>query len=228
MKTRVPVTSIVIMIGGLLTVLTVLPVISDFLPILKINFLYSYSYITFWGLISKDTVTIRNSTIIQGWTFLGIPPFIMFLIFLILGFTVIYIVVIPTNIIVSKQNSGLLITIIGTINLVFLILIFLGDFRSPTHFGLSHPLPGYTTIGSGYWILVISAIFLVLGGIIKLIASKIAEINLLTAQKESTTFNTHIWYMFKKNITKKKSHNQLSEKTIKKIEEIIKESTAEK
>ena len=139
-----------IIIGGFLSILTVLPVISDFLPIAIFN--SSIYNITFGGLLINGVRGAgRDSSFPKSWTVLGLPPMLMFLIFVTLGSLAILIVLVQPDKIVKKPITGLTSLVIGILELFVLLLILLGNVNDLNHFGLSPYSQGFGP-GLGYFV----------------------------------------------------------------------------
>lgn len=175
METNDLIAPILIIIGGILTLLSVLPIISDFVPLLTFSGGGATAYITFWGTVTKIAGTTSTDTgKPSGWTALGLSPIIMFLIFAILGIIAIIIAInafykfIPTDKVAGMPFMGLIGIIVGIIDLLLLLLIFLGDSSNLAKTGFSPAQTGYS-IGLGYWILVISMILILIGAIVNFV-----------------------------------------------------------
>ena len=208
MQPKEMISSILSLLGGIISIITVLPIFSYLFPLEVIRVSdYNYSlgqfyggtyafshilYFTFWG-----------SNLLQftpkGWTFLSLPPIVMVLIFITLGLLTILVVLLSSIRSDKIPNTGLTGIVIGTIDLIILDLISLGDIRDLNHFGLSHSSKGIISIGLGYWLLLFSAILIIIGGIV----------NLMINQRNS------------KKINKKERLTHLSERTENKLEKLL-------
>ena len=152
-----------------------LPIISNFIPLVTQSLSGNSAYINFWGtttIIAGTTTTYPNNPL--GWTLLGLSPIIMFLIFAILGIIGIIIGAdgmkkfIPTNKIGGAHFLGLVGIIIGIIDLIMVVLIFIGDSNNDSTFGFSPAIPG-ASLGLGYYLLIISAILIIIGAIVNFV-----------------------------------------------------------
>ena len=249
MKTKDFIAPIAIIIGGFLSILAVLPGVSDFLPIEIINYSYIYTnggkvtpafvriynphfYITFWGFNVYSNYSYKpSSQYIQpphSWTSLAISPIVMVLIFVVLGSLALTVAIKPSIKIAQVEVPGLTCMVLGIIEQFILILIFSGNRWDLYHFGLSDPIEtGNVRIGLGYWILVVSALLITIGGALNFFIKQKAEYNEDNIQKESLPFISYIGAKFKSNISRKEYPVQLSERTMNKMEELERENKLE-
>ena len=166
---------ILYLIGGILTLLSVLPVISDMLPLLSGSESGVTGKITFWGeSVSAGGVTLTTHNV-KSWTVLGLPPILMFLIFAILGLVAIVIGVdafykfLPDDL-VGMPLAALVGLIVGIVELVVELLMYFGDSKgltsgSANNFGFSPAVTGWS-LGLGFILLLLSAILIIVGGIL--------------------------------------------------------------
>ena len=166
---------ILVLIGGLLALISVLPVVSNFLPLLSGSELGASIYVNFWGTTASALgITVTESNTPAGWTALGLPPIAMFLIFAILGIIGIIVGVdgfvrfIPMNKVAGMPLMGLVGIIVGIIDLLVDLLMFFGDSNNTNNFGFSPAVSGIS-LGFGYYFLLISAVLLIIGGIVNFV-----------------------------------------------------------
>ena len=175
MECKDMVAPILILIGGILALVSVLPIISNFLPLATESAGGNSGYVNFWG----TTVTIGSSTttdtgLPSGWTLLGLPPILMFLIFAILGIIGIVIAVdgfvkfIPANKVAGMPFMGLIGIIVGIIDLIMVLLMYIGDATKSGNYGFTNA-PSGSSLGLGYYFLLISVILLIIGGIVNFV-----------------------------------------------------------
>ena len=244
MKTKEPISPIIMVIGGLFSIITVLPGVSNFLPITVIGYrdaifrvsgtvsMGAYKanpqyYVTFWGFTKVPSSFQIRDSLPQSWTVLALPSIVMVLIFVSIGSLAILVAVIPSNKVAKMLISGLTSIFLGFIELIVLILILLGNNTDLHHFGFFNSYLGIAIIGFGYWILLLSTLLITIGGIVNIIIIQKTKFNKNNVQNESVPFISFIGPNFKRKVSKKEYPNQLSERTLNKMEELIKESKLE-
>ena len=169
MKNEEKISTILILIGVLVQLLIIQPIISNFFPIYDYTPSYS-GHATFWGTLRlAGNAMSFISTIPSGWTQFGIPPIWMYLIFVLISLVALLMVIINwKKFKIEKLNHlpfiGIILLFIGVLDFFMLVLVFLGDSGDTSKIGFSPVMPNLT-IGIGYWMLGICAIFIILGAI---------------------------------------------------------------
>lgn len=186
-KNNVEIAPILIIVGGILSILAVFPGFDEYFPIVSGSFTTSgylvHVYFTFWGV--KETIpgigSVSVNSLITGWGFLGFPPMFIFLIYVTIGIIAIIIGFNGIKKFIAKENigtlplTGLVGLILGLLNLALGLMIYMGDANSQSHFGLANlgssdlsVQLGPFSIGLGYYLLLLSGIIILIGGIANL------------------------------------------------------------
>ena len=166
---------ILFILGGFVTIISILPIISNYFPIYSIK-VHSYTgYGTFWGTLQ---VTSYNTNFVPvrpvNWTPLMISPSILVFTFSLLSIIVVILAFDSFRQFVHFERikkipvKGIIALLVGFLECILLELIYLGDSNNPFHIGLSLARPNFS-IGLGYYLLVLSAILIILGSIIEMI-----------------------------------------------------------
>ena len=169
MKNEEKISNILILIGGLVQLIIIQPIISNFFPIYDYTPSYS-GHATFWGTLRlAGNVMSFIATIPSGWTLFGIPPIWMYLIFFLMSLLAILMIIInwknfKIDLLKHYPFIGIIMLFIGIIDFFMLAMIFLGDSGDTSKIGFSPALQNLN-IGIGYWILVVCAVFIIVGSI---------------------------------------------------------------
>lgn len=157
--------SYVLIIGSILSILPNIPILDQTLPIYKFDAIFvqgGANFLETFLLVGKYQ---GSYSAINGWTMLGIPGIVLWSIFVAIG-----IIGIVVSMLFDKKTFISLVGIIGgLIELILTILIYLGNSRDFNKFGLSNfAFPNTQFIGLGFWVLIISSIFLLISGLVVL------------------------------------------------------------
>lgn len=154
--------SYVLIIGSILSILPNIPIVNQTLPIYKFDAIFVQGGANFLETFLLVGNYQGTYSAINGWTLLAIPGTVLWIIFVGIG-----IIGIIVSMLFDKKLYISLVGIIGgLIELILLILIFLGNSRDVTKFGLSNfAFPNTQFIGIGFWVLIIGAILLLASGL---------------------------------------------------------------
>ena len=166
---------ILFILGGLVTIISILPIKSNYFPIYSIK-VHSYiGYGTFWGTLQ---VTSYNTNFVPvrpvNWTPLMISPSILIFTFSLLSIIVVILAFDSLKQFIHFERvkklpvKGFIALFVGLLECILLELIYLGDSNNPFHIGLSLARPNFS-IGLGYYLLILSAILIIIGSIIEMI-----------------------------------------------------------
>ena len=173
--------SILLAVGGIITLISSLPLVSDFFPLV----LFPGGQLTFLGTRLPNRVTVTQ---IGGWTFIGfagyeVVGFIVAVGALALFFALnTYFNFIPLDKIKDIPINAIASLVIGVVDFAFLLLIYISPTTNIGGFGLSSlanfslvgaPTDYYypsgvigASLGLGFFLLIGGAILLILAGII--------------------------------------------------------------
>ena len=162
-KNSLKISNYLLIIGGILSILPNIPVVNEILSILRWDFnILNTNYsggINFLESFGKLPLNIQIT--VTGWTSLGLDGNLLFIVFVGLG----ALAIIVALVLKSKQLVLLTGIIAGVVEIVLLGLIFLGDSQKTNAFGLSNFLSTSSEfVGSGFWVLMIGSILLLVGG----------------------------------------------------------------
>ena len=170
MNSKEIIAPILSLIGGVLILLSILPVISDFLPLstfsstggIRIDY-------TFWGENVKTAIDKGTTHTVTGWTIFGFSGIIMFLIFAVCG---VLGIAAGLNFLMEIESieeiagipfEAILAFFSGIVALIFVFLIWIGDSGDVSKYGFTPSNGG--TIGLGFIALLFGSILMIIGGL---------------------------------------------------------------
>ena len=192
MNLRDCIASLFLLIGGIFSIIPVLPINNNLFPIYIIKVgpnAPDTGYVSFWSIMDSKwgLLPIYNTF---KWTSLSISPLVLILIFATLGIlglifsANIFLDFLPSNKVKNIPITSLIGSIAGIINIFFDLLIFYGNALDDSKNGLSVPkdiasyfLTWNVVIGLGYWLLVLSGILIISGSMINGIPKNLALSN---------------------------------------------------
>ena len=176
--------SLLLALGGILTLISSVPLVSDFFPLV----LFPGGQMTFLGTRLPNRVTITQ---INGWTFIGFSGYEIAIFFMGVGALGLFFALntyfnfIPFDEIKGIPLNALAGIIIGVADVGLLLLIYISPTTNVDGWGLSaltnfslngvgsdayySPTIIGASLGIGFFLLISGAILLVLGGIINLV-----------------------------------------------------------
>ena len=157
--------SYILIVGSILSILPNIPVIDEILPIYRFNAILSEGGANFLETYINKGIFQGSYKPINSWTMLAIPGIFLWLIFFALGVCLLIIGLVLKNcyFILLEGLIG------GIIELILLILIYLGNSRDLSKFGLSNFISSnYQFIGIGFWVLLIGSVLILVSGLLVL------------------------------------------------------------
>ena len=163
--------AIISIIGAFLAILPALPIIGDVVPIVDVSkYLGGNEYINFWG----DNY-LGSSQHVTGWTTYRIQPIMMVIIFLLIGILVIIFSINSSKKFIQTENliDYTIVLISGLFDLLMVYLKYSGPLTSMSNIGFSDSMDIFNRYaGLGMWMLILSSIAIIIGGIIGLKQNK--------------------------------------------------------
>ena len=167
--------------GGLLALVTTLPLICDFFPLLTFKDQVGTGQMTFLGTRLPNKVTITQ---INGWTFIGFAGYELAIFFMFAGVIGLflalnaYMKVLPFETFFKIPINALVGLVFSLLEIIMLVLVYVSPVSNLNAWGFS-PISNYTlessyysntiigaSIGIGFYLLIIGSILMFLGAII--------------------------------------------------------------
>lgn len=157
--------SYVLILGSLLTIIPNIPVINEYLPIVNYNSPLIKAGTNFLGTFVSNGIYQSNIQAIKGWTLLGLDGQIVWLLFVAIG-----VIGLVVGLVLKTESLIKMFGVIGgIIDLILSVLIFIGNSRDVTKYGLSNFIsPNSISIGLGFWLISIGSIVILVSGLMLL------------------------------------------------------------
>ena len=183
--------SLLMALGGVFALLATVPLVCDFLPLLT----FPGGQMTFLGTRLPNRVTITQ---INGWTPIGFAGYEMAIFYMLVGAVGLvlaintYVKFIPFDTIFGVPFNALIGLLAGILDLLLLLIIFVTPISNVDHWGFS-PLSNYSvtgfygnavigaSFGPGFYLLIASGVFLILGGLVNFVLKSSSGNNSITA-----------------------------------------------
>jgi len=175
-------------IGGLMSAVTVIPVVCDFLPILTFKYGELSGQMTFLGTRLPNAVTITQ---INGWTLIGFAGYELVGAFVAFGVVSLFLAlntwydIIPFETVKGISINGIAGLVMGLADVFLTLLIYIGSASNVNHFGFTplndFLLTGYyfnnvavtsVSLGPGFILLMLSGPVIIIGGLLSFIAKR--------------------------------------------------------
>lgn len=158
--------SYILILGSLLTIIPNIPVINEILPIVRFDFTISQGGANFLeSYVTKGLFQGSGFEVIKGWTLLGLQGEAIWFSFVAIG-----VLGLITALVLKNKNLIKLVGLFGgIIDLGLSVLVFIGDPKNFSKFGLNNLLNSNTVfIGLGFWLILIGSILILVSGLLLL------------------------------------------------------------
>ena len=180
--------TLLFLLGGLLSLIVTIPLICDFFPILTFSFtnngVTGAGQMTFLGTRLPNKVTITQ---INGWTFIGFAGYEVAIFFMLAGAVGLFLAlntyhrILPFESIFKIPFNALVGLIFGLLEVGMLVLIYVSPVSNLNGWGFS-PISSYSlqsfyydniigaSIGIGFYLLILGSVLMVVGAIINFVS----------------------------------------------------------
>ena len=183
--------SLLMALGGIFALLATVPLVCDFFPLLT----FPGGQMTFLGTRLPNRVTITQ---INGWTPIGFAGYELAIFYMLVGAVALilainaYVKFIPIDTLFSVPFNALLGLIAGILDLLLLLIVYVTPISNVNAWGFS-PLSNYSvtgfygnavigaSFGPGFYLLIASGVFIILGGLVNFVLKPTHPNNTTTA-----------------------------------------------